>query len=294
MTRAHTPLIAVDGGGTGCRVAVGTAADGVLGNAKGGPANVSTNFDHAISNIVTAVHAAASDAGWSCDVLAQAVAHLGLAGADLDDMQRKTSTSLPFGPTRVSGDRQTTVAGVLGDQDGFVVALGTGTIIARQQAGIIKTVSGWGFQLSDKASGAWLGRALLSRVLDADEALEPHSPLTRAICDRMGGVQGVFAFSTNAVPRDYAEFAPELFAAGAQGDVTALDILQAGSRYMERGLTALGFVPGDVLSLSGGVGPHFAPYLQESFKTNMHDPRGNALAGAFMLARQLAEASAAG
>ncbi|MGB3243786.1 MAG: BadF/BadG/BcrA/BcrD ATPase family protein [Sulfitobacter sp.] len=288
MTYPNPALIAVDGGGTGCRVAVGTAQDGVLAEATGGPANVSTNFDASVANIIAAVQTAAHAAGWSADTLAQAVAHLGLAGADLEKVQRKTAASLPFGSTRVSGDRQTTVAGVLGDQDGYVVALGTGTIIARQRAGVVSTVSGWGFQLSDQASGAWLGRALLSRVLDADEGLEPHSALTRAICVSLDGVQGVFDFSTTATPRDYARFAPEIFAAGTKGDVIAIDILHAGARYLERGLGALGFAPGDVLSLAGGVGPHFAPYLQETFKTNLQPPRGNALEGAFTLARQLA------
>lgn len=279
-------LIAVDGGGTGCRVAVGTVADGMLGQAKGGPANVSTDFDGSIANIIGAVHRAANDAGLVQDALAQATAHLGLAGADLKDIQTKTRDALPFGQTHVSGDRQTTVAGVLGDTDGYVVALGTGTIIARQKAQRIDTVSGWGFQLSDQASGAWLGRALFSRVLDAEEGLEPQGDLSRAIANQLGGVQGIFAFSTTATPADYAHYAPQIFDAGRAGDALARDLLAQGAAYIQRGLRALDFTDGDVLSLAGGVGPHYAPYLAENFTANLRPPQGKALEGAFALARQ--------
>lgn len=279
------PLVAVDGGGTGCRAAVGTVAGGMLGQAKGGPANVSTNFDGAIANIIATVQAAAIEAGMPIALLAQATAHLGLAGADLDATKQATAAALPYGQIRISGDRQTTVAGVLGPRDGFVVALGTGTIIARQRAGVVKTVSGWGFQLSDRASGAWLGRSVLSQVLDTEEGLDPQTPLTRAVAERLGGVQGVFDFSNKAAPGDYATFAPEVFAAGKQGDPVAHALLTDGAAYVAKGLTALGFEQGDVLSLAGGVGPHYAPYLPERFTQNLCPPQGNALQGAFALAQ---------
>ena len=285
------PLIAVDGGGTGCRVAVGTAAEGVQGRAKGGPANVSTNFDSAVANIKAAVQDAARDAGWDADLTDGACAHLGLAGADLDAVQRRTAQSLPYSMSRVSGDRQTMVAGVLGRQDGFVLAPGTGTIIARQQAGNVSTVSGWGFHLSDQASGAWLGRMMLSRVLDAEEGLADPSPLSRALARRLGGVQGIFDFSNSAGPRDYAAFAPDIFAAGEKGDANALEFLRSGADYLARGLSALGYAPGDVLCLAGGVGPHYAPYLPQEVLQNLQAPQGNALDGAFALARTLAAES---
>ena len=283
------PLIAVDGGGTGCRVAAGTIQRGILGQAKGKSANVSTDFEGAIANIIQTAQQAIEAARLPAATLAQSVAHLGLAGADLDDTRAKTSAALPFAHSRISGDRQTTVAGVLGPQDGFVVALGTGTIIARQKASLIKTVSGWGFQLSDRASGAWLGRSLLTYVLDAEEGLEAQTNLTRTVADRLGGVEGVFKFSNGAVPGKYAKFAPEIFEAGKAGDPFASAVLQEGACYIDKGLTALGFRQGDVLCLSGGVGPHYAPYLPAAYRDNIHPPQGNALQGAFALAQQFAQ-----
>ena len=281
-------LIGVDGGGSGCRAAVGTSTSGVLAQATGGPSNVSTSFETGVANIMQAVLAALAEADLGEVDLSHSVAHLGLAGADLPAIQEKTAVMFPFGQTRVSGDRQTTVAGVLGGRDGFVIALGTGTIIARQQAGQITTVGGWGFQLSDQASGAWLGRHLMMRVLNAEERVEPASDLTRDIAQEMGGVQSIFDWSNTARPADYAAFAPRIFAAAEGGDATARTLLSEGADYLQNGLTALGYSEGAALSLAGGVGPHYAPYLAADYTAQLIEPAGNALEGAFGLARAAA------
>ncbi|MEM6305072.1 MAG: BadF/BadG/BcrA/BcrD ATPase family protein [Pseudomonadota bacterium] len=281
-------LIGVDGGGSGCRVAVGMAQAGVLAEAQGGPANVSTDFDASVANIMHTVLEALAEAGLGEVDLSHAIAHLGLAGADLPQTQAQTAAMFPFGRTAVSGDRETTVAGVLGAVDGFVVALGTGTILARQQSGQIRTVGGWGFQLSDQASGAWLGRALMTATLSAAEHVEPGSALTREIAAEMGGVRGIFDWSATARPADYAALAPRIFAAATAQDPVAHGLLEAGATYIENGLTALRFTPGAPLSLTGGVGPHYAPYLPPTLTAHLVEPKGNALAGAFHLARTAA------
>jgi len=283
-------IIGVDGGGSGCRVAVGTQKDGILAQAEGGSANVSTDFEGSVAHIKTAVEQATQDAGLPVGALDQAVVHLGLAGADFPDLRQRTEQALPYGRICVTGDRQTTVAGVLGPVDGFVVALGTGTIIARQRAGVIDTVSGWGFQLSDGASGAWLGRCLLSDVLDAEDGLIPSSPLSQSIAADLGGIEGICGFSSSATPRDYATFAPQIFAAAKQSDTIAMAVLRSGAAYIEKGLAALDWTDGSVLALAGGVGPHYAPYLDARFTDNLGQTQGTALQGAFTLALAAAPA----
>jgi glucosamine kinase len=285
MTSSNSLLIAVDGGGTGCRVAVGSVAQGVLGEAKGGPANINTSFEGAIGNIIDTVQRALAEAGLQGADLAQATAHLGLAGADTTVLRDRAVAALPYGKCRVTGDRDTSVVGVLGGRDGFVVALGTGTIIARQHEGRISTVNGWGFDISDQASGAWLGHQLIMRVLLSEDGMEPVTRLCSEISAQMEGLPGLVAFSQRAKPSDYARFARDIFAAASSGDALALDLLREGAAFLERGLAALGFEDGDVLSLSGGVGPHYQPYLSQRFTRNVVPPKGSALDGAFMLAR---------
>tara|TARA_R110000787_G_scaffold120070_2_gene231047 strand:+ start:121 stop:1026 length:906 start_codon:yes stop_codon:yes gene_type:complete len=286
----QTVLIAVDGGGTGCRAAVGTVQGGIIAEARGGPSNVSTNFEGSVTNITETIAQALHTADLGGTDLSQTVAHIGVAGANTEEEMRQVEAALPYGRCRATGDRATTVAGVLGSDDGYVLALGTGTIIARQHAQEMTHVGGWGFQLSDQASGAWLGRMLLTRILLAEDRLVNHSPLSRAVCARYGNGNGLVIFSNSAKPSDYAKFAPEIFGAADDGDQIALALLDEGRQYVESGLNALGFRSGDSLCLSGGVGPRYAPYLSAPYLQNLHEPQGNALQGAFSLARRVAVA----
>lgn len=293
MTDMHdTILIAVDAGGTGCRAAAGTAARGILADARGGPANVENSFDGAIANITAAVQDALGNAGLGDTPMRQITGHVGAAGANSAETMAQVVAALPYGRINVSGDKETTVAGALGEHDGYVLGIGTGTFISRQRAGEVRTVSGWGFQISDQASGAWLGHRLLERTLMAFDGIEPHSDLTRRMLDRMGGLHGMRGFCLTATPTDYATLAPEVLTAAQDNDTAALRIIAQAVMFLEKGLAALDFAPGDRLCLTGGVGPHYRAYLSADTVRNVVAPQGNAMQGAFTLARQAAQQKA--
>lgn len=279
-------LIAVDGGGTGCRAAVGTVTGGILAVARGGPGNVATNFDGSVRNIVAAVDGALADAGLPAELRDTAVAHLGLAGANSRAEMAKVEAALPFARCTVTGDRATATFGALGPQNGYLVALGTGTIVSRQLDGEISTVGGWGFNVSDEASGAWLGRALLTHALQAEDGIAAHSTLSRDILEKLGGRDAVVTFAAQARPGDFADLAPDVVEAAARGDDLARNLMRSGADYLTRALSALEFTPGDVLCLSGGLGPHYEAYLPNELTRNLHPRRGSALDGAFELARR--------
>lgn len=208
MTHMHDPiLIAVDAGGTGCRAAAGTVTRGILADARGGPANVENSFDGAIANIIAAVTEALTNASLAQTPMARITGHVGAAGANSAETMTKVAAALPYGSCKVTGDKETTVAGALGDHDGYVLGIGTGTFISRQRGGVVSTVSGWGFQISDQASGAWLGHRLLERTLLAHDGIEPHTALTRRTLDSMGGLHRMRGFCLTATPTDYATLA---------------------------------------------------------------------------------------
>ncbi|APE44370.1 hypothetical protein BOO69_13865 [Sulfitobacter alexandrii] len=293
MTQLHDKiLIAVDAGGTGCRAAAGTVTRGILADARGGPANVENSFDGAIANIVAAVAEALANAGLDDTPAGRITGHVGAAGANSAETMTQVAAALPYGRTLVSGDKETTVAGALGEHDGYVLGIGTGTFISRQRDGKVSTVSGWGFQISDQASGAWLGHRLLERTLMAYDGIEPHTGLTRRTLDGMGGLHAMRGFCLTATPADYATLAPEVLSAAQDGDAAALDLIARAVAFLEKGLAALDFTPGDRLCLTGGVGPHYRDYLSGETIRNVVAPQGNAMQGAFALARQAAQQDA--
>jgi glucosamine kinase len=194
---------------------------------------------------------------------------------------RDVAASLPVARARVTDDRPTTMRGALGPGDGTVAAIGTGSFFGRQAGGAQRFVGGWGYQLGDEASGAWLGRRLLAATLHAADGLAPASPLTAAVSHRFGGPAGILAFAKEARPADMAALAAQLM--GDRGDPVAAGLLREGADWVLRAIRALGWQEGERLCLLGGLGPYYAPLLRAPVAA----PQGSALDGALSLAAEI-------
>ena len=285
----HTLIIGVDGGGTGCRVAIGTLRQGVLAQAEGGRANATSNPDLALKNVVTATHEAAQKAGLSIEAISDAIAHVGLAGVMTEADSARIAAGLPFASCAVTDDRPTTIAGALGDKDGFLLSIGTGTIVASSKAGHFAFIGGWGFQISDQSSGAWLGHKAIRRTVLCHDGLSPHSDLTREVMGKFeNDPNAIVQFAATAAPGDYATLAPLVIAAGEADDFWGAAIMTEGAAYLSKALGALDFRTSDTLCLTGGVGPHYARYLSPDITKGRTTSKGGALDGAFQLATNLA------
>lgn len=292
MNRAYPILIGLDGGGTSCRAALVAGPGSARHEARGGPANVS-NFAAAMDSVKSAVAKLLSSAGLDDAALGGAVAHLGLAGVMDARIAARVASEMPFGRTIVTDDQPTMIAGALGSDDGAVAAIGTGSFIGRQLAGAITVLGGWGFALGDQASGAWLGRRLLSEALLAADGLAAPSPLARDTLSRFGGGVGIAAFGLTALPADYAALAPEVVAAAESGDALGDRLMHEGVQYIESALAALGHAPGETLCLTGGLGPLYRRWLDVDMASHITAPKGSALDGALLLAARAASEDAA-
>jgi glucosamine kinase len=281
MDLTDTILIGVDGGGTGCRVAIARAGGPILAQSSGGPANVTSDCDLAIRNVRAAIHDAATSAG--LHDLRSATAHIGLAGVTSSGKADLVAAAMPYALVAVTDDRPTTVAGALAGQDGYVVALGTGSIIAASLGDQQRYVGGYGLQVSDQAAGGWLGRKLLEQVLLCHDGLRSHSHLSlETLAQFGGGPEGIIGFVNQASPADYAGLAPQVLAAAQRQDPVAVALMQEGADYLGLALARLGFQPQDRLCLTGGIGAYYAPYL--TLQAKLAAPQGTALTGALRLA----------
>jgi len=290
-TVRETPpfVIGCDGGGTGCRLQIADARGQVLAQGTGGPTNVTSDFDLAITSLQGALGMACGQLGLAQAEVLHGVAHFGLAGVQSAQDAARVALQFPFTRINVTEDRVIALAGALGAADGVLLGLGTGTIVAAQRAGAVARIGGWGLALSDDASGAWLGRFLLQKVVLAQDGIEPFSPLTETCFNGFErDPRRLVAFASTARPADYAGFAPQIIAAADGGDAVGTGLMQAGAAYLTRALDVLGFAPPQVLCLTGGVGPHYAPYLPKAVQAAIVAPKGQALDGALRLALDLA------
>ena len=263
---------------------------GIMATAEGGRANFATDPKLAIENIHLTACEAAEKAGLDKSALKSATAHIGLAGVMTEDDRTQVASALRYANIVVSDDRLTTVTGALGGSDGYVLSVGTGTIAACSKGGVLKHVGGWGLDISDQASGAWLGRAALEQALLSHEALADTTDLTSGLLQKFNNDPNALStFATSAKPGDFGAFSPDVVRAARSGDHWANATLKKGCAHLERSLTALGFQAGDVLCLTGGLGRHYASYLPTKFLTGRIEPRGDARDGAFYLAKQHAQ-----
>lgn len=279
-------LIGIDGGGSSCRATL-LAGPNARYDVVLGPANVSTDFNAALATINAALAQLADRAGLSMADLATATAHLGLAGVMSPAIAGRVAAHLPFAHSTVTDDRPTTIAGALGEADGALAAIGTGSFIGRQVAGKIHGVGGWGFYIGDQASGAWLLRRCLEEVMLCVDGFAPHTDLTRAILKEHNDDPGqIVLFSLNSQPSDYARLARDVVTAAEAGDPLGARLMQEGAAYIRRALEVVGWNPNEALCLTGGLGPAYARWLNLPTVT----AKGTALDGALALAARHARA----
>ncbi len=281
-------IVAVDGGGSTCRANIFEVSGKVIGSACGGAANISTNLNGALTNILDTVHRAYSAGGLDSSRMADDFAYLGLAGANLGGVAEKTENALNFKRVKVTSDREIIVQGAMGNEDGTVAAIGTGSFYYSRHKDEILSIGGWGLQLGDDGGGAFLGRKLLRRTIHAYDGIIAHSPLTRSILKRFGGTpQGLVAFVQTATPMDYGSFAPDLIEAYYCGDAVAVEILDTAVSSLHHTLGILNTKATGTLYMLGGLGPVYTKLLRSEYQALCRPPKGAGVDGAFSLAQQL-------
>ncbi len=284
MAQSDPLFLGIDGGGTGCRAALWRG--GPIGQGAAGPANLTSDFEGGLANIAEAIARAAQAAGLSNKDLHHAIGHAGLAGVQSEAMARRVAEALP-GRCRVTEDRDIAIAGALGPEgDGAVLAIGTGSFVGLRRDGAIRAVGGWGLQLSDQASGAWLGRAALAATLEAVDGMRARTALCDALLDRMGGTpQDIVGFAAKATPAAYGALAPMVLEAAEAGDALARALFERGALWLDRALAALGHAAHEPICLTGGLGPRYRAALDRPGR-RFAAPRGTPLDGALILARR--------
>ena len=286
MTQTRSNLvIGIDGGGSNCRLALD--ADGHLHEVRCGSANVSSDLQGALSTLRNGLESLAHSAGLHLDDLRHARAYLGLAGVVGPKIAAAVSAGLPLSNAVVEDDRIAAVVGALGVENGAVIGIGTGSFLARRSAGRIDMIGGWGFILGDEASGADLGRKILSSTLHAADGLNAGSTLTTRLLEELGGSAGVVGFAAGATPAEFARYAPRVVTAAKQGDAVAKRLMEDGAAYIVAGLNRLGWQGGERLCPIGGLAQQYGAFLPDPIAACLTEPEDTALAGALRLARAL-------
>ncbi|MBA3518842.1 MAG: N-acetylglucosamine kinase [Rhizobiales bacterium] len=287
-------FLGVDGGGTNCRARIRDDAGALLGEGTGGPANVLLDSRLVMSSILTASRAAAAQAGLAEADLGRAYAGLGVAGAGIKSaVARLLAEPHPFRSVAVETDAHAAWLGAHGGADGAILILGTGSCGLAVVGGRQSYVSGWGAQVSDEASGLMIGREALRRTLWAYDGRAETTPLADAILSRFGGsAEEIVAFAANARPADFGRLVPLVLEHAASRDPLALALVSEATADAARMITRLLDAGAPSVCLLGGLAGVLEAWLPPPLRERLTSPKGDAMDGAILLARQAQAAPA--
>ncbi|AYG59646.1 BadF/BadG/BcrA/BcrD ATPase family protein [Rhizobium jaguaris] len=287
--------IGIDGGGTSCRAAVTDRMGRVLGTGKAGAANILSDLENSLINIVASARQALEDAALDPELAYKLPAVVGTAGANVGDYGKRIEKALPFANGRVVTDAMIALQGALGDADGIIGAFGTGSVYNARRNGNIWGIGGWGFVVGDQASGARLGRDLLERSLLAHDRVCPPSSLTEKIMAEFSGdPERVVEFAHVSKPKDFARYAPIVFEYAERDDVIAVGIVKTAVNAIAESLDALLWPECPSICLLGGLSKAYYPWLDARHKALLTEPKGDVLRGAVELAAKLLQNDAGG
>ena len=237
-----------------------------------------------MASIKDAVRQAYAEAGFGYrDKKADAIC-LALAGIDAFDELEWLRNQFDFAQVSIYSDIDATVAGALGNSDGIVAGIGTGSFFVSRLNGSIRRVGGHGFQISDECSAAWLGRELLRFVVQSRDGLIERTPIVDKIFETFDcSVKNLVKFSLAAGPRDFGRLARFVTEAADDGDPVAIQILNRAVVQFCRILEFLDARSIGLICISGGLGPTYRSLLSKTYGELLADPAGDALDGAYEL-----------
>lgn len=238
---------------------------------------------------------------------------IGQAGVWLEEEKKRStqllktlarSQKLALNDLIVTSDAELAVEGAFEGKNGIVLIVGTGSIaIGRLGKNKYIRSGGWGIELDDEGSGAWIGKEGLTAAVRGIDGRDIHTSFTDALAELFPTIDLknprtiVKAYSERNF--EYQMLTPTVMKCAEDGDAKCLDIIERSSFHLTELLEALlkqypsHPVP---VALMGGIieaDTLLAKMLIERVKNNPKikytKPKGNAIEGAIRIGEALLE-----
>ena len=220
-------VVGVDGGGSRTRVLLADANGTVLARTEGAATALKPGHESDAADIIKALIA---------DVLSMAdrsetrpaVCVVGVAGAGHERSAQALWSALASrriaDDVSVQPDATIALDDAFGDTSGVLLISGTGSVaFARTPSGVLERCGGWGPNIGDEGSAAWLGRRALSVITAAQDGREPETALGGAVLTalELDSLEDLIPWAAVATPGTFATLAPVIGQVAATGDLRA-------------------------------------------------------------------------
>jgi len=204
----------------------------------------------------------------------------------------------------VTSDAELAIQGAFDGSPGIVVIVGTGSIaIGKTSNGNFVRCGGWGIELDDEGSGAWIGREGITAIFRAIDGRGKKTVLTEKLAEMIPTIN---LKEPRSIVKSYAErsfeyqfLTPLVMKAAENGDEVCLDIIKRSALHIMELLEAIGknYKTKTVdVALMGGVVENstlLSKILEKEIKKNKKfkriKPKNTATEGAIAIGEKLLE-----
>lgn len=273
--------VGIDGGGTSTRALVADAEGRILGRGEAGASALGQGAEQAWRHIGEAI----ARAGVAGLALRDCALGLGLSGTGVP-AQLSAFLAADPGVARlcIVTDGMVALLGAHGGQPGALLISGTGSVAeALLPDGSRRMTGGWGWQIGDEGSGAWLGQQAMKLAQAAYDGRAAAGPLVQSVWRQAGTTrEALLGFCAQAGQGGYASLAPLVFE--HEDDPAAAALLAEAARALDVLGTAVH--PTLPLALAGSIAQRLAPRLSPALQARRVEPQGEPVAGALWLIQQ--------
>ncbi len=278
--------LGIDAGGTKSLASLVDHEGRELSSIKAGAGNLRIGAE-AVEQLTLGIARQALDqAGLSQNAVGAIALGLGLAGLSRASQScQLAANQWPFAKVTIASDAEIAHLGAHGGEDGAILIVGTGSVAYLRVGGKADTMGGYGFPISDEASGAALGLSAVRHALRALDGRTRSTPLSDAVTGQFNdSTVAVIEWMETATPGDFASFAPLVISYAEKGDYIARSIVIEAVRHIERFIETIYEKGAPRCSLMGGLAAHLRPWLRARTSEMLVEPAGDAVSGALMLA----------
>lgn len=302
-------IIGIDGGGTHTRGILyqngEIKAHSKSGTTRIGAVGVGESCERTL-NVIIDLCAQAKIEHHELDVVV-----VGLAGVWLEEEKLRSSHLLKtlgrgynftFEDIMVTSDAELALHGAFEGGDGIITIVGTGSIGLAKVDNKLHRCGGWGIELDDEGSGAWIGREGLTQVVRAIDGRGKPTSMTDLVGDLYPTIDIkrprtiVKAYSEGAFK--YHMLTPSVMKCAEEGDEVANEIIKRSAKHLVELPQALlhhfkGKAP---VALMGGIIDNdtllsklLIKEVKKDKKLKLVEPAGTALHGAIALGKKMIE-----
>lgn len=227
-------IAGIDGGGTHTRLELRDEYNQLLRRAEFGPFNINSIGEGAFRRLLRQVFAEIGDMRQCARIV------FGAAGISNPRMGQVLTQELEdsgfTGIWKLCGDQEIALRGAT-DEPAVAVIAGTGSIcFGKNGAGETARSGGYGHLIDDGGSGYALGRDVLSAAVRAIDGRGTGTAILDAVYDRLNASQPgqivSFVYSPDTDKSAIAQFSHIALELAAQGDETAMAILETGAEEL--------------------------------------------------------------